>query len=378
LSLDRIWKRIKTDKKVAVLAAIFSVVLLILATSVILGEMTATQDRDPLFTRAMPYVEPVMYDNATLREIAGQAAAGGPTGDIEWQAEQVYRYVVDNYSYYSDPRDKDFIQAPFETMKIGGGDCEDLAIFLDSLLENLGIKTYIVVTDHHVFCLASGLDTDSLASYGESGLVEQASRDISDNEDMPTVVRDGKIYLVKSMDEKLSVRPGYMWYYGGDESAFPSGIKSMSMEYSVNSSGPLTVYGVPTKADYELSLNNKNFTTIPGSELKSVYSFNDSCYMKTNGGIVLRNDNAFNVTVDVHLVAYYEHAMPDNITYMAISYYTLDNQTCVVMDPTAGKYGYPGCSGNFSNETIVAIDPVTLEHHEMTGNASVIEYGTQT
>ena len=61
-----------------------------------------------------------------------------------------------------DPRFRDFIQSTDETIQLGGGDCEDLTILLNSLLENIGIKTYMVVSEEHVYSLACGLNNQSI------------------------------------------------------------------------------------------------------------------------------------------------------------------------------------------------------------------------
>ncbi len=44
-----------------------------------------------------------------------------------------------------------------------------------------------------------------------------------------------------------------------------------------------------------------------------------------------------------------------------ISYYEIDGKKCVVLDATAGKYGYPGYDANPEGEKI-AIDPLTKEY----------------
>ena len=46
--------------------------------------------------------------------------------------------------------------------EIGGGDCEDLTILLNSYLENLGIETYLVLTDNHAYTLACDIDPKKL------------------------------------------------------------------------------------------------------------------------------------------------------------------------------------------------------------------------
>ena len=42
-------------------------------------------------------------------------------------------------------------------------------------------------------------------------------------------------------------------------------------------------------------------------------------------------------------------------------HYKIGNKKCVVLDATAGEYGYPGYDGNLEGEKI-AIDPLTKDY----------------
>ncbi|MCK4736216.1 MAG: transglutaminase domain-containing protein, partial [Methanophagales archaeon] len=94
---------------------------------------------DPVIQEVEPCISEVVFDDVNLRKQAASIVSGCPSGDKECQVNRIYRYVVENFDYYSDPRSREFIQSPSETMNIKGGDCEDLTILLMSLLENLGI-----------------------------------------------------------------------------------------------------------------------------------------------------------------------------------------------------------------------------------------------
>ena len=123
--------------------------------------------KDPLLDRWKQYTQKILFEDIQLREYAVSIAADCPSGDKECQATSIYSYVVQNYKYYDDPRFRNLIQPVNETIQLNGGDCEDLTILLNSLLENIGIKTYIVVTENHVYSLACNLDEQSL-SFGTS------------------------------------------------------------------------------------------------------------------------------------------------------------------------------------------------------------------
>ncbi|NIO22748.1 MAG: hypothetical protein GTN38_01830 [Candidatus Aenigmarchaeota archaeon] len=56
----------------------------------------------------------------------------------------LHRYVYENVKYVDDPRGEEYIATPCETLLTGGGDCEDHAILLASMLESVGIDAKIV------------------------------------------------------------------------------------------------------------------------------------------------------------------------------------------------------------------------------------------
>ncbi len=63
----------------------------------------------------------------------------------------LYDYVRMNIKFVSDPEDE-YIASPCETILSGGGDCEDQAILLASLLEAVGIDSRIVwIPGEHTF-----------------------------------------------------------------------------------------------------------------------------------------------------------------------------------------------------------------------------------
>ncbi|VGO20150.1 DUF998 domain-containing protein [Pontiella sulfatireligans] len=63
-------------------------------------------------------------------------------------------FVSNEIHYVSDPDDGfEHAKDPINTLIAGGGDCEDQTLVLCSLLESVGVKTYIAFTDEHVFAL---------------------------------------------------------------------------------------------------------------------------------------------------------------------------------------------------------------------------------
>ena len=84
--------------------------------------------------------------------------------------------------------------------------------------------------------------------------------------------------------------------------------------------------------------------------------------LDTNGGLVLKNDGRGDAAVTVNIKKYTNYATDDVLMGMRFTTYTLNNQTCVVLDPTAGKYGYPGFSSKNETGERLAIDPVTRQY----------------
>ncbi len=323
------------------------------------------KSNDPILQRAIPYIRPIDTENATLRAIAVSIVNGGPSGDTEYQVNRVYRNIVEQYSYYSDPRSRDYIQPPYETIALHGGDCEDLSILMCSLLENLGIRTYLVLTDNHAYCLASGVDMGRLKAYAQQSLLEQVASDFNANsDDKSMVARDGKLYTLKEERSTTTVKAGYVWYYGGNGTKLEDPLESITCEYDIESSSPLMVYYVPSRADYEAVCQNKPFNYYPGTEARNVIQLTDSCEgMATNGGLLLKNDGREDAVVTVDIKKYTYYSTDDVLKGMHFTTYTLNNQTCVVLDATAGKYGYPGYSSKNQTGQLVAIDPVTEQYY---------------
>lgn len=98
---------------------------------------------------AEPYLNEIVTENQELRKLAVQISTN--CSDKECRAVEIFDYVITNYNYIDDPRGSEYIQSPFQTMEIGGGDCEDFTILINSLMENVGIETKLVLTENHAY-----------------------------------------------------------------------------------------------------------------------------------------------------------------------------------------------------------------------------------
>jgi len=320
---------------------------------------------DPIIFRAEPYLNKIVYEDIELRSLASSVTKGCISGDKECQLNRVYRYVVDNYDYYSDPRSNEFIQSPTDTMKVQGGDCEDLTIFMSSLLENIGFKTYLVLTDSHAYSLACGVDPDNLWEYIEQSILETVSLKLGDDSEYDVEINSGEVFLKRNVEQTIALNPGNIWYYGGGGSIFTDPIQYMDIGYSISSSTPLNIYFVPSIKEQSKMVNGESFTHYLSCQKENVYQVSDSCdSLDRNGGIILVNTNSENMaTVSINFdyrIAYSTQSLlPDG----EITYYDLNGEQCVVLEATVGKSGFPGFDSTMGVK--IAIDPVTKEYFSL-------------
>jgi len=303
---------------------------------------------------AKPYIEKIVVDDPELRELAEGVVLG--YSDKEGKVNAIYRYIVEDFTYIADPEDMESIQSPFETLDRKGGDCEDLAILACSLLENTGIRTFLVLTENHAYALVSGISSDNLWPYTNQSLQEQFVEDHD---------------MVSSMDEVFQLGAGYVYYYGGDGRAFPiqagtfgdSVVKIESLEIycSVLSSEPVNIYILPSRDEFDNLVERRSFQHYPECAEEGIYQAQATCTISRYGGAAIQNLNSRDATVDIEITFSYEVYFEG----LKITYYTLKGEQAVVLELTAGKYGYPGYSPIAEAEGKFAIDPVTKEYFSL-------------
>jgi len=300
---------------------------------------------------AKPYIEKIVVDDDELRELASVIVED--YSNNEGKVNAVYRYIVEDFTYIADPEYTESIQSPFETLDFGGGDCEDLAILACSLLENVGIKTYLVLTENHAYALVSGINSDSLWEYINKALEEQYIEDHN---------------MVSSVDETLQLSAGYVYYYGGDGRVFPIEaatfgdsvvkIESLEIYYSISSSEPVNIYILPSKDEVDNLVQRRSFQHYPECAEQGVYQAQVTCEIPTYGGIAIQNPTSRDATADIEVTFSYKIYFEG----LKITYYTLEGEQAIVLELTAGEYGYPGYSPVEEAERRIAIDPITKEY----------------
>jgi hypothetical protein len=322
--------------------------LVIVIAYVLIGQIV---EIEPYEVRlAKPYTDKIVVDDAELRELA--SAIVEDYGEKEGKVNAIYRYIVENFMYIADPADTESVQSPFETLDLEGGDCEDLAILACSLLENIRIKTYLVLTENHAYALVSGINSDNLWKYINKSLEEQYIED----------------HMVSSVDETLQLGAGYVYYYGGDGRVFPIEaatfgdsvvkIESLEIDYSVSSSEPVNIYILPSKDEFDNMVQRRSFQHYPECAEQGVYQAQATCEIPRYGGIAIQNPTSRDATVDLEVTFSYKIYFEG----LKITYYTLKDEQTIVLELTAGEYGYPGYSPIVEAEKRFAIDPITKEY----------------
>lgn len=79
----------------------------------------------------------------------------------------IHSFIVQNFDYSPDYVNYgifDWITYPLETMDKGSGDCEDLGIFLLSLLKAAGYDCGFILFSDHLLPIASGTIHDQIAN----------------------------------------------------------------------------------------------------------------------------------------------------------------------------------------------------------------------
>ena len=99
------------------------------------------------------YLSRIDYHDKQIHIMATRIVAD-THDDERLKTHAILDFVSNEINYISDPGDGiEFAKDPVSTLIAGGGDCEDQTLLLCSMLETVGVKTYIAFTDEHVFAL---------------------------------------------------------------------------------------------------------------------------------------------------------------------------------------------------------------------------------
>jgi len=101
----------------------------------------------------MGYLSRIDYRDEQINNLAVRTVVDTHDDELK-KTKAILGFVSDEIHYVSDPNDGvEYAKDPMNTLISGGGDCEDQTLLLCSMLESVGVKTYIVFSDVHVFAL---------------------------------------------------------------------------------------------------------------------------------------------------------------------------------------------------------------------------------
>lgn len=306
--------------------------------------------------RAEPYLEKIVVNDSSLKNLAEQYVSGCSSNDRSCEVNQVYRNVVEKNSYLSDPNETELIRSPYNTLANKGGDCEDLAILASSLLENLGVKTYLVLTANHAYALACGVDIDKITKYGQESLKEVYAKKIENETNLEVSVKDGQIFISNSFNETINLDSGYLSFrsLGGD-------FDVLDISYNLHSSKDFQFFVVPSVNEFKKFGERKNFEYYKTCDLDAGICKN----VPSSAGVLLFNPNSFDIKINGQINFTYPYDSSDLFLNQSLAFYQIKNETCVVLETTAGEFGFVGLASKELTGDKFAFDTRTKEYFQL-------------
>jgi len=304
---------------------------------------------DAFLQQAEPYIEKLVLDDSALQTYANTIINGLDSSKRECQVNALYRDVLKNYTCTAAPLGSETLQTPQETIQKKEGTCEDLSILLCSLLSNIGMTSYLVFTDDHVYALASDVKTDELWDCAEQSLIHH----VEDIFGEPIFQDYYQTYMLP---------PTGVLYAGGEEGkTFAGVIDYMTIDYSIESDQQLTLFVVPTWTEYFEFQNGDfaNFTPIDQWNFTSTTGTIPQ--ISTFGGILLYNGGLQTARVTVDIFFSFQASFYQTYNKDALTVYSVWGKDAVLLDPTLGEYGFPGYDAEIVGEKKV-INPITKEY----------------
>lgn len=332
---------------------------------------------EKLIKKVEPFINASKTSDVNIRAKAGQIVRDCPSGDRECSVNAVYRYITEELRYVHDPKSRQIIQTPEETLAINGGDCEDLSILMNSYLENLGIETATVLTPDHAYAAACNLDTTILQQYATKSLndytIKQLTKSVStDNDDggnnwnVDFVTIDDELYYkytLKDPVEEIFNGPGSYWWWTTFTDFNTSYFESVRIDYKVRADDNVYFYVLNSEEELSGLMEGNAVEGYVDCRGYGIF-FSGSCKdLGSFGGIGLVNSlNSGKSRVTLDLKYYLKPKPENNFKSPEIITYNLnkDGVQCVVLDPTQGSDGYPG-SDRSVNATRVMVTNVAKE-----------------
>jgi len=297
----------------------------------------ATRERAQLLAQMLPYVSNVNPDDTGIRERAKFLTRICPAYDHACKTSKLFYYVVDNYRYIADPDVGEYIKKPSTTIADGGGDCEDLGTLLQSYLEAVGVRTFTMLTVDHAYALACGIE--------------------------PALLR-------RAIDQRYR-HDNYLWYkdsghLDNDYIRWYGPFKDINKHLSnatinIHADTSVDVFVFASEADIDSYLERHGYDYYPECTLEHKQNAAVRCPALDEGYLTVAASHGGS-TFDLSVTGTYYDVPPEDTT---ITYYTIQNTTCIVLDPTTGNYSWPGYEGNLTPGPIHGIDRFSFEVHDL-------------
>ena len=309
---------------------------------------------DPIIQKALPYINKILTNDTQIEFYAREIVNDCDSSNIECQVNAIYRYIVKNY-HYIDESDPESIQNPYETIQTKEGNLEDLSVLLCSLLENIGIKTYLVLTEDHVYSMASNVNYEILWDYIESSLISQVEDDWGEN-------------ITQTYEDNIVINGDTIFYYGGAANqSFGEYIDYLNISYWIDSNQPLHFYVIPSENLNETIYNLQhglNITHYTKWEKKALVSMIGNIeYLNKYSGIILANEGTQDANVEIDLEFYFRPFFYNLYNKYDIVNYYIDSVSCIILNPSLGDYGFPGYTSGLEGE-ITVIDPISKKYYQ--------------
>lgn len=262
-----------------------------------------------------PYLDQVVPASTALRTLAYSKIQDCPSGDRTCALVHLYRYVQHDIGYLSDPAAREYIQPPQDTLAIGAGDCEDLSILLASLLENVGVSTYLVFTNSHAYTLACGVDLTTLRPAINQAYTAAPTEHVTEETHWinPQTVLSWSLTLPRPV----------------------------TLHYALDATEPIDWLVVPTPEDADAARQGRQYRTYPCSR-DNITHLDTDCQVGSTPQLLARNRTTHAVRL-ASTVRYLQPATPPTLP-SSLQTYTIDGQTCLVLDPSIKGLGFPGQS----------------------------------
>lgn len=277
------------------------------------------------------YLQSIQLRDNELRKKAVEVTSQCSVNDKSCQTFFVYDWVVKNLKYVSDPRGQDdYVQNPHNTIEIGGGDCEDLTAVTMSMLENLGVRTYMILTDDHAYALACGVD------------IKEIEKNIF-----------GNSKPIETYNNEFLIKQNYYRTIDLEDSE-----KSVTYDFKLEADNPVDFLILDSKEEVNKKVNELKYSYYPTCSREGTKKFEVSCTLN-GGSVYLENSLDKPSYVKFSIL---QKVSPQNVK---VTYYQIDGDNCIILESTAGKYGYPGYAGETENKTKIAIDPYTHKSYQL-------------